>query len=125
MANVYNPAVYSVVYRPTTPALAVRPTGGRELGRCYYEHTFEVRSDRKLKREAFDALEAAGFLGYGQGFHIGEPTEEVELVTALGLNYAGEVIEESPVNRYSGQPSKPMERTIYVYVVTRTVDSSD
>lgn len=123
--NTYNPLVWSVVYRPTTPALSVRCTGGKELGRCYHASYYEVRSERKLDRKTFDALEASGFLGYGQGFSISEPTEEVELVTAVGLDRSGKVIEENPNNRYTGKPYAPHERKIYVYKVTRTCDSSD
>jgi len=48
--------------------LTITPTGGRELGRCYYEMTYTVASYQKLTPEKLTTLRDLGFLGYGQGF---------------------------------------------------------
>ena len=53
------------------------------------------------------------------------PREEVENIPEKGLDWQGNVIEENPINRWSGKPSGFHPMTWYVYTVTTRVDSGD
>ena len=51
-------------------------TGHTNLGRCYNQDSFEVRSDEKLPKEFINYLREIGMLGYGQEFWFNVPYEK-------------------------------------------------
>ena len=109
---------------PKAPSLTVKCIGGRNLGRCYNESTYEVRSDRELKRATIDALYEAGFLGYGQGFSVSPVRVETVMVSPV-VKQGDLVLDEPPINPYTGELYKPAENKVFVYTCVSTCDSSD
>lgn len=110
---------------PRSASLTVKCIGGRQLGRCYNESTYEIRADRELNRSTIDALYAAGLLGYGQGFHVQPVRVEVEQVAPVVMCGGRVVADEEPINRWTGKPYDPTERKVHVYTCVSTCDSSD
>jgi hypothetical protein len=115
----------NVIYKSKFPSFAVRDTGGRPLGRCYVEYTFEVRSDRPVPNDVFDSLFSAGFFACGQDFSHSLLREDAELINAVEVNSLDEVVSENPVNPYSGRPYSQHSKKFYVYHVVVRCDSGD
>jgi hypothetical protein len=138
-----------VVWSNPRPALTIENGGGSQLGNCYYSSGFRITSTRPLDVEAIKGLRAAGFLGYGQEFYVrGQLVDGAHVAVPAKLDWqtspkvppsgvdqiaptvrdraTGKVLDEPPVNEYTGEPiTKTVEGRYFVYVVENRVDSSD
>ena len=59
---------------------------GSQIGNCYYQHEYEVRSKQALSDAKIRALRAAGFLGYGQEFSFGRSELRNGVFVVIAIN---------------------------------------
>lgn len=140
--------VKDVLWSNPRAELTVESGGGRELGNCYSASTYVVTALHPLDAEQINALRNAGFLGYGQEFHIRgqqvdgqmapvpakldwqtrpkiKPSGMDKVAARVRDRATGNWLDEPPVNQYTGQPTPDQDMPYFVYVVESRVDSSD
>jgi len=118
------------VHRNPRPSIAIVCTGGRSLGNCYSESTFEITARRRLERKQIHALWDAGFIGYGQEFGVtsqcdgNEEPAGVDIVPCT-VEIDGKPTGDAPINPYTGNMYEPYNEPYYVYRTYARVDSGD
>lgn len=136
------------VYLNRRPVLTVEHGGGGQLGNCYHGSKYRITSLTPLDREAIIGIRAAGFIGGGQEFYIlGQevegklvpvpqkldwnqrrdikPTGVEKVNCSVRDRQTGKILDEPPINPYSGDLYSPINASYYVYVTEDRVDSSD
>lgn len=97
-----------VMFKRSFPMLSIDRVSGSNLGRCYNEHIYEVKSYVLLTDERIMQLRNAGFLGYGQEYGIKSRRVDIDMSRPVEIDEAtGEVVSNAPVNVYTNEPVKP------------------
>jgi len=118
-------------YPHKRPQLTIELIGGKNISRCYDEHTWKITSTFKLKPEKIKALYELGLVGFGQEFVVvsqcdgkEQPAgkDEVACVetTPQGIELPGPAI-----NPYTDEPYKPTFYSYYEYICVSRCDSGD
>ena len=89
------------------PRLLITPTGGNQLGNCYYSSSHRIVSTHQLNNEFINSLRDQGFFGIGQEFFIGKEKTENEA-------------DLFPPDKFHSSD----KRKVYVYNTQTRVDSS-
>lgn len=133
------------------PVLTIEHGGGAALGNCYNGSTYVITCTHALDQEEIKAIRAAGFIGYGQEFHIRgqhvdgrlvpvplkltwEQYKERAEITPSGVDRGippvvkdrrtGKLLDEPPTN-WKGDPvTGTMDYRYYIYITEDRVDSS-
>jgi len=135
------PRTKSLQYLNDRPELVVECIENySDNSRCYQRTSYRITSLNSLDNKKIRALREVGVIGYGQSCMIGHKNldgkiefhNESVLGQPSGFDTVkcsvvvdGKVVDEPPINQYTGSPLEPIQVPYYVYVVTNTVDSSD
>jgi hypothetical protein len=74
-------------YAGADPVFVIAPTGGGQLGNCYYGHGWRVTSKTKLSDQDLRALNEMGVLGHGQEFYVRRREEQGDASWSAGPHY--------------------------------------
>jgi hypothetical protein len=120
------------VYKRTRPHLTIEITGGGSLGNCYSQTNWRVTSWNRISKEKLVSMNNIGLLGIGQEFYVSSQADGKE--PAAGHDETpcqvvdrrtGKVLDEPPINDYSGKPIEPIQCEFYVYDCESRCDSGD
>lgn len=114
-----------VIFKRSFPTLSVDRVSGSNLGRCYNEHIYEVKSYIPITDERMTKLREAGFLGYGQEYGIRSRRVEVDMSQPVEVNEATGEPTGAPAYDYRGELVAPHPQNVYVVVFYDRIDSSD
>lgn len=112
------------VYKNPRPRLIVKSRGGKKLGNCYSASYYTVTSTYPLSDAEFDALFASGAIGYGQVFYREPVVVRYEAIPCVGME-GNKVVDENPINPYSGKPYGSTKLPYWTYKVETRCDSGD
>lgn len=114
------------VYKPTRSQLSIELSESSNLGRCYNSTIYKVISASRLSLTQFQALRAAGFLGFGQEFRILTPHDGNEEPTGFDvIECVDSVTGLFAINPLTNHCYKPIKAPYFEYHIEDRIDSSD
>ncbi len=120
-----------IVYKSPIPELAVYFVSSHNIGRCFNLTVYKVVSKFKLNNDRINSLRDVNIIGYGQTWCVKSKCDGTEFPAgsvfcpAVEVDQQGNIINENPINVYSGKPYKPFEQNYYEYIIHDECDSGD